>query len=54
MLLLLNKDSKELFGYGMGIHRRKEDFLKLKKGCNESLKGMSKIIITVKNKSRIS
>ena len=40
----------------MGIHKRKEDFLK-KKGCNvpfKLLKGMAKFIITVKNKSRIS
>ena len=44
------------FNYGVGIHKRKEDFLK-KKGCNVPLKlhkGMAKIIITVKNKSRIS
>ena len=40
----------------MGIHKRKEDFLK-KKGCNipfKLLKGMAKFIVTVKNKSRIS
>ena len=46
----LNKYSKELFDYGVGIHRRKEDFLP-KKRCNlpfELNKGMSKIIITVR------
>ena len=51
----LHKYSKELFDYGVGIHRQKEDFLK--KGCNvpfELHKGMSMIIITVKHKSRIS
>ena len=44
------------FYYGVGIHKRKEDFLK-KKGCNipfKLLKGMAKFIVTVKNKSRIS
>ena len=29
----VNEYSKELSDYGVGIHRRKEDFLK-KKGCN--------------------
>ena len=41
----------------MGIHKRKEDVLKKKKGCNgpfKLLKEMAKFIITVKNKSRIS
>ena len=40
----------------MGIHKRKEDVLKKKKGCNgpfKLLKEMAKFIITVKNKSRI-
>ena len=46
----LNKYLKELFDYGVGIHRRKEDFFP-KKRCNlpfELNKGMSKIIVTVK------
>ena len=30
----VNEYSKELSDYGVGIHRRKEDFLKKKKGCN--------------------
>ena len=50
MLLLLNKSSKELFDYVVGIHKHKEDFLK-KKRCNvpfELHKGMQNIIIIVK------
>ena len=46
----LNKSSKELFDYVVGIHRHKEDFLKKKK-CNvpfELHKGMQNIIIIVK------
>ena len=46
----LNKSSKELFDYVVGIHRHKEDFLK-KKRCNvpfELHKGMQNIIIIVK------
>ena len=47
----LNKYSKELFDYGVDIHRRKEDFLNIKKMyCPvrfELHKGMSKIIIPV-------
>ena len=49
---ILNKYSKELFDYGVGIHRRREDFLTTtKKRCNvpfELHKGMSEIVITVK------
>ena len=47
----LNKYSKELHDHGVGIHRRREDFLKKKKRCNvafELHKGMSEIFITVK------
>ena len=46
----LNKYSKGLFDYFLGIHRQKEDFSK-KKRCNvpfELHKGMPKIIIIVK------
>ena len=42
-------ENQQLSDYGLGIHRRKEDFKK--KRCTapfELLKGMSKIIITVK------
>ena len=46
---LLNKYSKELFDYSVGIHRRKEDFLPKKSNLPFELnKGMSKIIVTVK------
>ena len=31
MLLLLNKSSKELFDYVVGIHKHKEDFFEEKK-----------------------
>ena len=42
MSLLFNEYSKELFDYGVGINKRKEDCIK------KLHKGMSKIIITVK------
>ena len=51
----VNEYSKELSDYGVGIHRRKEDFLKKKKRDVMYLvsyigihKEMSKIIITFK------
>ena len=52
----LNKSSKELFDYVVGIHKHKEDFLK-KKRCNvpfELHKGMQNIIIIVKKYIYIS
>ena len=53
----LNQYSKELFDDGVGIYRRKEDFLKKKDVICifwVTYWGMSKINITVKNKPRIS
>ena len=50
----VNEYSKELSDYGVGIHRRKEDFLKKKRDVMYLVsyiglhKGMSKIIITFK------
>ena len=53
---LLNRNSKELFDYSVVIFTDERKTFKRKK-CNVPLelhKGMSKIIITVKNKSRMS
>ena len=51
MYRIFNKYSKELFDYGVGIHKTKERLSEKKKRCNvpfELYKGMSKIIISVK------